>query len=203
MIKVRYAVFDVGNVLIEWNPRFLFEKLIADPERLDWFMANVWDDKWNLDLDRGMPFADGIALLIARYPDWADVIRAYDERWDETAPRTIAANVEVLDELAARGVPRYAITNYSTEKFAASRKRFPFLDTFDGLIVSAHEKLVKPDPAIFQLLLDRYRLVAAEGVFIDDNMKNISAAKALGFHTIHIRPDSDLRAALTRLGLLE
>ncbi len=200
--SVRYAVFDVGNVLIEWNLRFLYQKVIPDPERLAWFMTHVWDGALNLELDRGLPFADGIARLVARHPDWETEIRAFDERWDETAPRTIAANVKVLAELRATGVPRYSITNFSAEKFAQTRKRFPFLDTFDGLIVSADVRLVKPDAAIYQLLLDRHGLVANEGVFIDDSEPNIRAATLLGFHTVHVRPGTDLRAALQTLGLL-
>lgn len=200
--KPRYAVFDVGNVLIEWSPRFLFEKLIADPERLDWFMANVWDGDLNLELDRGLPFAEGIARLVARHPKWEAEIRAYDTRWDETAPRAITANVALLDELRALGVPRYAITNFSREKFAATRVRFRFLDTFDGLVVSAHEKLVKPDPAIFHLLLDRYGLEPQEGIFIDDSARNVDAAARLGFHTVHVQPGVDVRQAVERLGLI-
>jgi 2-haloacid dehalogenase len=198
----RYAVFDVGNVLIEWNPRFLFGKLIADPARLDWFMTHVWDDQLNLELDRGMPFAEGIALLVARHPAWAAEIRAYDERWDETAPREIAANVALLAELRSKRVPCYAITNFSTEKFAASRRRFPFLDTFDGLVVSAHERLVKPDPAIFRLFLERHGLAASEGVFIDDSERNIRAAEALEFRTVHVQPGVDVRAEIVRVGLI-
>lgn len=202
MTRARYAVFDVGNVLIEWNPRFLFETLISDPCRLDWFMANVWDGDLNLELDRGLPFAEGIARLVARHPNWETEIRAYDTRWDETAPRAIAANVGLLNELWTLGVPRYAITNFSREKFAATRLRFPFLDTFDGLVVSAHERLVKPDPAIFYVLLDRYGLEAGEGVFIDDSARNIEAAAALGFHTVHVQPGVDVRQAVERLGLI-
>lgn len=200
--SVRYAVFDVGNVLIGWNPRFLYSKLIADPERLEHFMAHVWDGAVNLEMDRGLPFAEGIAQLVARHPDWENEIRAFDERWDETVSGEIGSNVSVLSELQSRGVPCYSITNFSAEKYAASRKRFPFLDTFDGLIVSAHERLVKPDPAIYQRLLDRYGLTAVEGVFIDDSEMNVRAAEALGFHTVHVRPDTDLRAALATLGLL-
>ncbi|MEZ5926194.1 MAG: HAD family phosphatase [Hyphomicrobiaceae bacterium] len=200
--QARYAVFDVGNVLIEWNPRFLFAKLIREPDRLDWFMRYVWDDELNLELDRGLPFAEGIARLVARHPDWEREIRAYDERWDETAPRAIEGNVALLEELRLKGVPRYAITNFSREKFAASRRRFPFLDTFDGLIVSAHEKLIKPDPTIFRLLLDRYSLSASNGVFIDDSARNIRAAADLGFHTVHVQPGCDVRTEVRSLGLL-
>ena len=152
-------------------------------------------------MDRGLPFAEGIATLLARHPDWEKEIRAFDERWEETAPRAINSNVEVLAELRAKNVPRYSITNFSAEKFALTRKRFPFLDTFDGLIVSAQEKLVKPDPAIYRLLLSRYELSANEGVFIDDSLPNVRAAEALGFHAVHVRPDTDLRVALAALGL--
>lgn len=199
----RYAVFDVGNVLIAWNPRFLFAKLIPDPDRLDWFMVNVWDDAWNLEMDRGRPFADGIEMLVRRHPGWEAEIRAYDERWDETAPYAIRDNVAALDELKEKGVSCFAITNFSAEKFETSRRRFSFLDTFDGLIVSAHERLVKPDPAIFRLLLERYGLQAGEGIFIDDSERNIRAAEALGFQTVHVRPDTDVRAALAGAGLLK
>ena len=199
---VGYAVFDVGNVLIEWNPRFLFRKLISDPARLDWFMGHVWDDAWNIEMDRGQPFAEGIALLIARHPEWEAEIRAYDERWDETAPNAIAANVALLEELRSNGIPRYAITNFSAEKFAASQRRFPFLDTFDGLVVSAHERLVKPDPAIFRLFLERYGLAASRGVFIDDSERNIRAAEALEFRTVHVQPGVDVRAEMVRSGLI-
>jgi HAD superfamily hydrolase (TIGR01509 family) len=199
---IRYAVFDVGNVLIAWNPRFLFQKLIAEPERLEWFMTNVWDNQWNLEMDRGRPFAEGIALLVAKHPEWAAEIRAYDERWDETAPYAIAANVALLAELKSHGVPRYAITNFSAEKFAVSLRRYPFLSTFEGAIVSAHERIVKPDPAIYKLLLDRYSLVAGEGVFIDDSEKNVHAAEAIGFKSVHVVPGIDVRAEVVRLGLL-
>ena len=200
---MRYAVFDVGNVLIEWDPRFLYEKVISDPARLDYFMTNVWDSAVNLEMDRGLPFAEGIALLVARHPQWEAEIRAFDVRWEETIPREISANTRVLAELRTRRLPNFAITNFSSEKFALSRRRFPFLDGFDGLIVSAHEKLVKPDPAIFRLFLDRYGLEASEGVFIDDSEKNVRAAEALGFHVLHVGPGTDVREGLIRLGLLD
>ncbi|MFZ4805953.1 MAG: HAD family hydrolase [Hyphomicrobiaceae bacterium] len=197
----RNVVFDVGNVLIQWDPAFLFTKVIPDAERRVWFFANVCTPAWNLELDRGRPYAEAIGDLVAQHPDWAAEIHAWDLRWQEMVSGEITANVAVLDRLRRHGVPDYAITNYSREKWADSLPRFPFLETFKGTIVSGHERVVKPDPAIYRLLLDRYGLAAADCVFIDDSAANIAAAHTLGFATVHFGPAVDLAAELGKLGL--
>ena len=195
------VVFDVGNVLIRWDPRLLYRDLIPDPERLDWFMQNVCTAAWNIEQDRGRSWEEAVALLVAEHPEWEREIRAYDERWHETVPGIIEDSVATLKELQARGDKVYAITNFSREKWAESLIRFPFLQSFDGVVVSAHERLIKPDPAIFRVLLERYGLAAGDCIFVDDSAKNIAAADGIGMRTVHFVEPIDLRAALRERGL--
>jgi 2-haloacid dehalogenase len=194
-------VFDVGNVLIRWDPRRLFRKLIADPAAMEEFLAKVCHHEWNLEQDRGRPFAEGIAERIALFPDRADLIRAYDERWVETLGGPIDGSVAILEELRAKGVPTYAITNFSREKFVEARRLHPFLDNFDGIIVSAHERLIKPDPRIYALLCERYGLAPAACIFIDDSRANVEAARAYGMRAHHFEVPEVLRAELKTAGL--
>lgn len=201
MAAAPMVVFDVGNVLIRWDPRLLYQDLIPEPERLDWFMQNVCTAAWNIEQDRGRSWEEAVALLVAEHPEWEREIRAYDERWHETVPGKIDDSVAVLEELKARGDKVYAITNFSREKWAESLIRFPFLQSFDGVIVSAHERLIKPDRAIFQVLLDRYGLAAGDCIFVDDSAKNIAAAQDIGMQTVHFVEPIDLRAALRERGL--
>ncbi len=195
------VVFDVGNVLIRWDPRLLYRDLIPDPERLDWFMQNVCTAAWNIEQDRGRSWEEAVALLVAEHPEWEREIRAYDERWHETVPGIIEDSVATLKELKARGDKVYAVTNFSREKWAESLIRFPFLQSFDGVVVSAHERLIKPDPAIFHVLLERYGLAAGDCIFVDDSAKNIAAADGVGMRTVHFVEPIDLRAALRERGL--
>ena len=194
-------VFDVGNVLIRWDPRRLFRQLIAEEAALDEFLAKVCHHDWNLEQDRGRSFAEGVAERIELFPDQAHLIRAYDERWLETLGGAIEGSVAILDELRAKGVPTYAITNFSREKFALTRELYPFLDGFDGIIVSAHEGLIKPDPRIYALLCERYGLAPGHCVFIDDNLANVEGARAFGMRAHHFHDSEALRAELKESGL--
>ncbi|MGH7121098.1 MAG: HAD family hydrolase [Acetobacteraceae bacterium] len=196
------AVFDIGNVLIRWDPRNLYRKLFdGDAQRMEWFLANVCTDLWNLEQDRGRSFADATAECIARFPDWETEIRAYDERWVETLGGAIAENVTLLARLDRAGVPLYAITNYSVEKFALTRTLFPFLEAFRGIVVSGAERIVKPDPRIYRLLCERHALDPIACLFIDDSPANVAAARALGMAAIQYASGLDLARALQRLGL--
>lgn len=195
------VVFDVGNVLLRWDPRLVYRELIPEPERLDWFMQNVCTAAWNIEQDRGRSWADAVALLVSQHPEWEREIRAYDERWHESIPGIVEDSVAVLTELKGRGDKVYAITNFSREKWAECLIRFPFLQSFDGVIVSAHERLIKPDPAIFELLMQRYDLAAADCIFVDDSARNVAAAGALGMQTVHFVEPIDLRSALRERGL--
>lgn len=195
------VVFDVGNVLLRWDPALLFRTLIPDAEKLHWFMQNVCTADWNMEQDRGRSWDDAVALTIAAHPEWEAEIRASDTRWHDTIPGVIEDSVAILAELKGRGDRVYAITNFSREKWAECLIRFPFLRSFDGVVVSAHERLIKPDPAIYHRLLQRYGLVAGDCVFIDDSARNIDAARDVGMQTIHFVEPIDLRAALRGAGV--
>jgi 2-haloacid dehalogenase len=195
-------VFDIGNVLIEWNPRNLYAKLFADPARMEWFLANVCNNSWNLEQDRGRPFAEAIIERIQRFPEWETEIRAYDTRWDEMVSGEIEGSVAALRALQHGGWPIYAITNFSREKYVDACRRFAFLNEFRGTIVSAQERMLKPSPEIFELFLSRYGLSAGECLFVDDSAANVAAAANLGFHAHHFGGAEGLHRELVRRGLL-
>lgn len=195
------VVFDVGNVLLRWDPTLVYRELIPEAGKRDWFMRNVCTGAWNIEQDRGRSWEEGVALLVSRHPEWEREIRAYDERWHESVPGVIEDSVAVLAELKARGEKVYAITNFSREKWAECLIRFPFLQSFDGVVVSAHERLIKPDPAIYRVLFERYSLEARDCIFIDDSEKNIAAASETGMKTVHFIEPIDLRAALRGHGV--
>jgi 2-haloacid dehalogenase len=201
MPPVTTVVFDIGNVLIEWDPLHLYRRLIPEEADRARFLAEVCTPAWNLEQDRGRTWAEAVAERAALFPEHADLIAAYDTGWQEMVPGAIAGSVAILEELEAADVPLYAISNFSAEKFVESVARFPFLGRFRGAIVSAHERLVKPDPAIFALCAERYGLDPATCVFIDDVPANIAAARAAGYRTIPFTDPPALRRDLVALGL--
>ena len=194
------VVFDVGNVLIHWDPRHLFRKLIPDEAEMEHFLAHVATGEWNLAQDAGREWADGVAFLAAEHPHCAPLIHAYRDRWQETVPHEIHGSVAILERLRESGVPLYAITNFSAEKWAESLVRFAFLGQFRNTVVSSHERLVKPDPAIYELFLKRNRLVAEQCLFIDDSAKNIAGAQAAGMHGVLFTGPEALAADLRAMG---
>jgi len=199
----RVVVFDLGGVLLQWNPRHLYRKLFAgDEAAMESFLATVCTVEWNERQDAGRSFADAVADLVPRHPDKVELIEAFGRRFDEMIPGAIDGTVEIVAELKRSGVPRYALTNFSAETFPSQRQRFPFLSWFDGIVVSGDEGVIKPDPRIYRILLDRYRIAPDEAVFIDDNPGNAAAATALGIHGIHFRSPEQLRRELEALGLL-
>ncbi len=198
------VVFDVGQVLIEWDPRHLYRDLFDGYEDLmEDFLTAVCSPAWNMEQDRGRPWAEAVALLAAEHPDCAELIRAYDEQWEQMVPGPIPGTPEILATLKARGVPVYAITNFSADKFALSQKRFDFLNSFDGIVVSGVEKVIKPDPKIYHILFDRYGLDPKSCLFIDDNADNIETARAVGMTAHHFVGGAEaLRTELEGYGLL-
>jgi 2-haloacid dehalogenase len=201
-VATKAVVFDLGGVLIDWDPRHLYRKLLADEAAVEEFLATVCTPEWNAELDRGRPFTEGVAELVERHPEHAANIAAYHERWPEMVAGDIPGTVEVLAELRAAGVPLYALTNWSAETFAITRGRFEFLEWFDGLLVSGEERVTKPDPAIFQLLLDRFGLDPAATVFVDDSEANVAAARRLGIDATRFTGPEDLRRELVARRLL-
>ncbi|WP_417772195.1 HAD family hydrolase [Stappia sp.] len=191
------VVFDVGNVLIQWDPRHLYSKLFPEPAAAERFLSEILPPEWNLEQDRGRSFAVAIEERLSVHPEHEEAIRAWDERWHEMVPGAIEGTVALLDELKDAGVPLYAITNFSAEKFPECIERFPFLgNSFRDTVVSAHEKLVKPDPRIYEVLLERNGLEAAQTVFVDDSPANITGARGVGMHAVHFTGSDALRLAL-------
>lgn len=202
--KRRVVVFDIGGVLLRWDPRHLYRKLFPGDERaMEEFLTNVCTVEWNERQDAGRTFAEAHAELLPRHPDKAHLIEAFGQRFDEMIAGPVEGTVDILAELRRAGVPRYALTNWSAETFPPARQRFEFLSWFDGIVVSGDEGVIKPDPQIFRILLDRYRIAPDEAVFIDDNPGNAAAAAALGIHGIHFRSPELLRRELETLGLLQ
>jgi 2-haloacid dehalogenase len=195
-------VFDIGNVLLHWDPRALYRKIFASEEQVEWFLANVCTSAWNLEQDRGRSFEDAIAEATARHPAHADAIAAYDHRWEETLTHVIDGTVDILHELKNQGTPLYAITNWHQEKFRLTKARHAFLGIFRDIVVSGDERLVKPDPAIYRLLLDRNGLEASQSLFIDDSLKNVAGAEAVGMKAHHFTSPEALRAHLVAIGVV-
>lgn len=196
------VVFDIGGVLLRWDPRHLYRKLFDDEAQMEWFLREVCTSEWNVEQDRGRLWEDAVQLLVARHPEWEGQIRAYHERWHETVAGVFEQNVAVLERLTAAGVPVYAITNFSAEKFVEARERYPFLKSFKGVVVSGEDRMLKPDREIFDLFFSRYLLEPADCIFIDDSRPNIETARSLGMHTVHCVEGADIAAALRAFGIL-
>lgn len=199
--SVDTVVFDIGNVLIEWDPENLYRKLIPDPDERHRFLNEICTMDWNLQQDLGRSWEEAVGELSAVHPEYKDLIAAYSERWNEMVPGEVTGSAAILDELKASGVPLYAITNFSNEKFTEAKTRFPFLaSSFRDIVVSAEERLLKPDRRIFETLLTRNNLEAGACVFIDDSMKNVEGARAAGLEAIHFTGADKLRSELAGLG---
>lgn len=204
MPKPTAVIFDLGGVLIDWNPRYLYRSLFPDDdEGMEWFLANVTTAAWNEQQDRGRPWAEAVAELAAAHPERAALVRAYHERWSEMLGGAHEDTVAVLAELKAAGVPLYALTNWSAETFDMARDRFPFLAWFDGIVVSGHEQLTKPDERIFRLLLERFSVSPHRAVFVDDHPPNVQAAGRLGLDAIQFSDAASLRREFQARGLLD
>ena len=198
------VVFDLGGVLIDWDPRYLYRKIFgADEAGMEHFLATVCTAAWNLRQDAGRSLAEASSELKAEHPAVAGLIDLWAERWPEMIAGEIPATVAVLEELHARGTPLYALTNWSAETFPHARARFAFLARFRGILVSGEEGMVKPDPRIYRRLFERFAIAPERAVFIDDNAANVAAAGALGLHAHRFTGAPGLRAALGELGLLE
>ena len=197
------VVFDLGGVLIDWDPRHLYRKLFAgDEAAMDHFLAHVCTHDWNRGQDAGRTFAEACRFLKAEHPDKAELIDAYHLRFDEMMPGPIAGSVEILAELRDRGTPLYGLTNFSAETYPPTYERFEFLRWFRGIIVSGEVGVIKPDPRIFELLIERFRIDPQRAVYIDDVEANIAAARRFGIHAIQFINPVALRAELATLGPL-
>ncbi len=197
------VIFDLGGVLVDWNPRYLYRKLFADAAAMERFLGEICTTEWNNEQDAGRPFAEAVAMLQARHPEEAERIAAYDLRWEEMIRGPIEETVEVLEELHRRDTPLYALSNWSAEKFPIARRRFAFLNRFRDIVVSGEVGLKKPDPRIFRLAAERFAVAPQDAVFIDDSPANVAAAASIGFRTIRFTDAASLRDELRTLRLLD
>jgi len=199
------VVFDLGAVLIDWDPRHLYRSLFDGPDaeaEMEHFLATVCTPEWNLAQDRGRTIAEATATLVAKHPEQAALIEAYYGRWDEMLGEPIEGTVQIARELKAAGIRLVALSNWSAETFPRARHRLTFLDDFDGVLVSGTVGLVKPDPAIFELFVERHAVDVRHAIFVDDSEKNVRAAAQAGFDAIQFRSPEQLRRDLQDRGLL-
>lgn len=199
---IKAIVFDFGGVLFDWNPHYLYRKYFNDAEAVERFLSTIGFAEWNAQQDRGRPFAQAVAELSAQFPEHADLIRAYDERWIESLGGVIQPTVDILRSLKEAGYPLYALSNWSAEKYQLVRARYEFLSWFQDIVISGAVKIAKPDPRIFELLLGKIKQPAENCLLIDDSVDNIKVARGLGFATIRLESPEQLRMELVQLGLL-
>lgn len=201
MKKIKNIVFDFGGVLVDWNPVYLYSKLFDDEAEMNHFLENICTPEWNIQQDAGRSLAKATEILQTEHPQHKELIGHYYGRWEEMLGGDIRENVRVL-EMLKPSYPLYGLTNWSGETITIAYSKFDFFNHFDGVVVSGDEKLIKPDPKLYTVLLERYNLKPNETLFIDDNLKNIETAHDMGFHTIHITENVDLEEEVKKLGLL-
>jgi 2-haloacid dehalogenase len=200
--RPRAVVFDLGGVLLDWNPRHLYHALFDDEAEMERFLSEVCTMEWHHAHDLGVPPEETIPPLVEAHPEYAEMIRAWPERSEEMLAGPIDASVDILRELKEAGVPVYALTNMETWTYPGRRDRYPFLRWFDGTVVSGFEGVAKPDRKVFELLLDRFGLTPGTTIFIDDSPKNVAAARAAGIQAIEFESPAQLRQSLEQAGLL-
>jgi 2-haloacid dehalogenase len=204
MAVIKAIIFDLGNVLIDWNPLHVFNDTYFDSlEKRDFFMNHICTMDWNEQQDEGRSIVEATMELLEKFPDWEQPIRDYYGRWTEMLGGPIAESVEIFRQIKESGNYKiYALTNWQAGLFDIALVRYNFLYWFDGRVVSGEEKMKKPAPEFYQLLLNRYNLKADEALFIDDNLRNIKAAEALGIRSIHFQLPAQLNTELRQLNIL-
>jgi len=200
--QIAAVVFDVGQVLVRWDLRFLFAKLIDDPDELDWFLTNIVTPDWHLEIDSGLDLDLRVAERKRQFPGHDALIDAYATRYVETIPGRVAGMAELVEQLAGQRVPLYAITNFGAAFWEQFHPTEPLLDLFADIVVSGKEKVMKPDPAIFKLAAQRFGHVPEEMLFIDDCTANIASAAALGWQVHHFVGAQGLAEDLLARGLI-
>lgn len=201
--EIDTIIFDLGGVLIDWNPRYLYRKIFKTEEEVTWFLENICTGEWNDKQDAGRSFQEATDELVAKFPDHEDAIRAWYDRWQETIPGPVHETVEILKHFKDKAGHRlYALTNWSAETFPWALSTFDFLHWFEGIVVSGVEKTRKPFPEFYQILFDRYQIEPNRALFIDDNFKNIEGGNAVGLNTIHFQSPAQLRSELEAWGLI-
>ncbi len=196
------VVFDIGNVLLRWDPRNLFRKVFEDEARMERFLATACRMDWIAHTDIVADFSQAVEARAKAFPEFADELGLFDTRWIETLGGPIEENVALLRRLRAAGRPVHALSNFATQKFALARERYEFLGEFDTCVISGHVGFIKPDPRIFEILFKRVGRPTSELLFVDDSIANVRASQALGMAAIHYRPGADLESELRCRGAL-
>ena len=203
MTEKKVIIFDLGGVLIDWNPKYLYRQIFDDERRMDWFLENVCDMAWNMEQDAGRSWHEAIAVKVLEYPEYAEPIKAYHHRWSEMLNGPIPETVDILDTLRqSKKFQLLGLTNWSTEKFPIALEQFNFLKWFDDIIVSGHEKTRKPFPEIYNILLRRHQVNPATAIFIDDSNQNVQTGRSLGIDSIKFESPSLLRLELENRNIL-
>jgi 2-haloacid dehalogenase len=200
---IKAIIFDFGNVLLEWNPRYVYQRFFPnDPDGMERFLEEVKFMDWNVLQDKGRPFTEGVAVLSKEFPHYSDLIQAYHDHWIDSLGESLSGTVDILKELKQAGYPLYGLSNWSAETFPYARQKHDFFDLLDDMVISGEVGHVKPHPEIFQILLDRIGRPATECLFIDDALANIEQAQKMGFATVHFRSPEQLRTVLQELAIL-
>lgn len=195
-------VFDYGRVLVDWNPRYLYDKVFPTPEESERFIRDICNMEWNVQMDAGKPFSEGTAELAAEHPGYHDEIMMYDSRWYEMMGDQVPGMDELLGDISRRGIHIYGLTNWSAEKLPRVLETYPVFRHIEGMVVSGEEKVVKPSPRIYRLLLEKYGLRAGECLFVDDSPANVDGARAVGMEGVVFSGAGELRAFLEAEGIL-
>ena len=202
MQKIDTIVFDLGGVLIDWNPDYVFNKIFSTEEELQWFYKNICTGEWNEEQDAGRTIKEGTELLLKQFPDHEKNIRIFYDRWVDMLGGPIHGTVNILRELKKKGYKTYALTNWSAETFPIALDKYIFLHWFDGRHVSGEEKTRKPFKGFYESLIKRFDINPAKAVYLDDNVRNLIPAKEMGFTTIHFQSPRQFREDLVRLKVL-
>lgn len=201
LATIKNIIFDIGNVLVRWDPRLLYRRVFADEVKAEWFLQNICTPKFNARIDAGLPYEKACSDLIQQYPEWEKEIRLYESGWADMFDGVIEENVGLLETLKEKGYPVYAISNWPGEKVEHARVLFPFFNWFNGMIISGVVKIRKPDLGIFQEFLRQFPVRPEESVFIDDLLVNCQAAETLGFRTHHYQSIEGLQNCLASFGV--
>ncbi len=202
MSQINTVVFDLGGVLIDWNPEYVYRKIFDSEEEVKWFLKNICTGDWNEEQDAGRSLAEGTALLIDKFPEQEANIRAFYDRWVEMLGGPIPGTVEVFRSIKEQpALKTFALTNWSAETFPIALEKYDFLHWFDGRLVSGEEKTRKPFLDFYQTLISKFEIDPKKSVFVDDNARNLVPAKELGFETIHFQSPEQFRSELDRMGV--
>ncbi len=194
-MKIENLIFDFGGVLVDWNPRYLYKECFDNKEDMEFFLHNICSDEWNLEQDRGRSLSEGTRLLQEKNPEYHDLIALYYRKWDKMLRGDFPETDKLLYRLKDK-YKLYGLSNWSAETFKIAYARFPFFKLFDGIVLSGQEHLIKPDPRIYRVLLNRYDIKAENSLYIDDNLSNVTAAQALGMCVIHYKNSQQLEDML-------